>query len=118
MVSGFVVDTQKANMDTTGRKHRYLEFHIDGGSAPGLGADRWHQINFGTNMTFGLSSETLDTPHNGLLLRFVLGSSEIMLDLGLGGILRYRNLYHHVSGIQLIREVSNNLEIDGHPAKE
>ena len=41
-----------------------------------------------------------------------------MLDLGLGGILRYRNLYHHVSGIQLIREVSNNLEIDGHPGIE
>ena len=116
VVPRFVIDSQKADMHSTGRKHRYLEFHIDGRSAPRLGANCWHKVDFCTNLTFSFSSKPLDTPDNGLLLGFVLGSPERLLDLGLGGIFWDGNLYHDMRGIQLIREISNNLEVDGHPA--
>lgn len=115
MVPGLVIDSQKANMNSTGCKHRYLKFHIDRWSAPRLGTHRWHEVNFCANVTLGLTGKTLDAPDNGLLLGFVLRAPKIVLDLGLGSILWHGNLYHHMSGVQLIREIGNNLQIDGNP---
>lgn len=105
-------------MHSTGSEHRYLEFHIDGRPAPRLGSNRWHEVDFGTDVAFCLAGKSLDTPHNGLLFGFILGSAERMLDLGFRRILWYRDLQHHVSGIQLIREIRNDLEVDRDPEKK
>jgi len=115
MVARLVVDTQKADMHSTGREHWYLKFDINGRSAPWFRADSRHEVNFGTDLTFRLAGKSLDTPNNGLLFRFVLGTAKRLLNLGLGSILWYGNLQHHVCGVQLIGKVCNNLEVDCDP---
>jgi hypothetical protein len=117
VVTRLVVHSQESNMHTTGGKHGNLELHINGRSVPWLGADRGHEVDFGINMTLGLSGEPLDTPHNRLLFWFVLGSSKQSLDLGLGSILGDRNLDDNVGCKELVRKVGNDLEIDGNSAK-
>lgn len=89
-------------MDTTGGEHGNLKFCTNGWSTPRFGTNRGHQIDIGGNVTFGLARESLDTPDNGLLFWFVLGSSKRMLDLGLGSILGYRDFNHDMGGKELI----------------
>ena len=64
-------------------------------------------------MALGLAREALDTPDNRLLFGFVLGATERVLDLGLGSIFGNGYLDHHVGRKELIREIGNNLEVDG-----
>ena len=64
-------------------------------------------------MTLGLAREALDTPDNCLLFGFVLGTTKRVLDLGLGGVFGNGYLDHHVGRKELIREIGNNLEVDG-----
>lgn len=64
-------------------------------------------------MALGLAREALDTPDDRLLFGFVLGTAKGVLDLGLGGVFRNGYLDHHVGCKELIREVGNNLEVDG-----
>jgi hypothetical protein len=112
VVTRFIIDTQKSYMHSTCSEHGYLEFCVDRRSAPRLRSDGWHQINFCLNVTLGLSREALHTPYDSLLLWFVLGATERILDLGLCGILGYRDLDHDMSSEKLIRKVCNNLKID------
>ena len=104
-------------MDPTGGEHGDLELNIYGRTTPWFRSHRRHKVYLRIDMTLGLSSESLDTPNNRLLLRFVFGSSKRVLDLGLGRVLRYGYLENDVRGVQLIREVGNHLQVDGHPAK-
>ena len=89
-------------MHSTRRKHRNLEFGANRWSAPRFGANRRHQINIGGNVTFSLAWESLDSPNDCLLLRFILGSSEGMLNLRLGRILGHWNLDDHMCRKELI----------------
>mmetsp|Transcript_54225 Transcript_54225/g.80904 ORF Transcript_54225/g.80904 Transcript_54225/m.80904 type:complete len:279 (-) Transcript_54225:552-1388(-) len=114
MVSGLVVDTQKAHMDPTCSEHRNLKLGVDRGTTPRLGANRRHQVNFCVNVALRLSRESLDTPNDGLLLWFVLGPTKECLNLGPGCILRNRNLDDDMGGKQLIRKVGDDLEVNGH----
>lgn len=118
MVAGLVINTQESNVDTTGCEHWNLELDINRWSTPGLGSNGGHEVYFRTNLAFCLARKSLHTPDNGLLLWFVLGTSEGLLDLSLGGVLRNRNLKNHVSGIQLVREIGNHLQVDGDPAQQ
>jgi hypothetical protein len=69
-------------------------------------------------VALGLSRETFDTPHNGLLFGLVFGSTKESLDLGLGGILGNGNLDDNMSRKQLVRKVGNDLEVDGNSVEE
>lgn len=69
-------------------------------------------------MALGLAREALDTPDNRLLFGFVLGTTEGVLDLGLGGIFGNRYLDHHVGRKELVRESGNYLEVDGKSKKQ
>ena len=118
MVSRLVVDTKETNVNPTRCKHGNLEFGIDGGSTPWLGANRGHQIDVCLNVAFGLARESLNTPHNCLLFGFVLGAAKGMLDLGLGRVFGNRYLNDDVGCKELIREIGNHLEVDGNSGIE
>jgi hypothetical protein len=115
VITRLVVDSQKANMNATRSKHGDLKFHIDRRATPRLGTDRWHELHFSINVALGLSWETLDAPHNGLLLRLILGAAKESLNLGLGRILGNGNLDNHMSSKELIRKVGNHLEVNRDP---
>lgn len=42
VISRFIVDTQKSDMNATGSKHWNLKFYIDGWSTPCLISNGWH----------------------------------------------------------------------------
>ena len=118
MVTTFVIYPKEADVDSTGCKHGHLELGTDWRTAPGLGANRRHEFDIGLNVTLGLAGEALDTPHNGLLFRFILGTAKGMLDLGLGSVLGHWNLDDDVCGKQLVRKVGNDLQVDRQSATE
>jgi hypothetical protein len=74
-------------MDTTGCKHRDLEFSTDWRSTPWLGSDCWHQINFSLDVTFRFSWESLDTPYDSLLLWLILCAAKRVLNFCLSSVL-------------------------------
>jgi hypothetical protein len=115
VVSRLVVYTKETNVDSAGGEHRHLKFNIDRRTTPRFGSNRGHEVNFGANMAFGLSSKALDTPNNRLLFWFVLGSTKGMLNLGLGRVFGYGHLENNVSGVQLIREIGNHLQVNRNP---
>ena len=86
VVSRLVIDSQKADMDTTRGEHGHLKVGTNGWSAPWLRPHGGHQIHIGRNVALGLSGETLDPPNNGLLFWFVLGTAKRVLDLGFGRV--------------------------------
>jgi len=100
-------------VDPTRREHWNLKLGIDGWSAPWLGTNRGHQIHVRLNMALRLAREALDTPHNRLLFGFVLGTAKRVLDLGLGGVFGDGYLDHDVGRKELVREIGNDLEVDG-----
>lgn len=100
-------------MNSTGGKHWHLKLNVDRRSNPRLGTNSWHEIHFGVNMALRLPREALDTPDNGLLLWFVLGSPKLNLDFGLCGILGYGNLDNDMRGEKLVGKVGDHLEVDG-----
>jgi len=117
VVTRLVVHPQEADMHTAGSKHGNLKLHINRRTTPRLGSDSRHEFHFGIDMALGLSGKSLDTPHDGLLFRFVLGAAKECLNLCLGCILRDGNLDYHVSGKELIGKVGNHLEVDRDPDK-
>mmetsp|Transcript_17205 Transcript_17205/g.39758 ORF Transcript_17205/g.39758 Transcript_17205/m.39758 type:complete len:208 (+) Transcript_17205:239-862(+) len=100
-------------MNPTRSKHRYLEFRVDGRSAPWLWADGRHQVNIGLNVTFSFPRKTLYTPYDCLLLWFIFGTTKRMFDFCLRRIFRNWYLDDDVCSKQLIREVCNHLQIYG-----
>lgn len=99
-------------MYTTGSEHWNLEFRTNGWPTPWFRADGGHQVDVGRNVTFRLSGESLDTPYNGLLFRFILGTAKRMFDFSLGSIFGHWDLDDDMSCKQLIREVCHYFEID------
>ena len=97
MIARFIVDTKESNMHSTGSEHGNLELGTNRWAAPWLGADSRHQLHVGLNMALGLSRESFDTPHDRLLLWFVLSASKGMLNLSLRGILWHGNFDNYVS---------------------
>ena len=89
-------------MDATCSKHGDLKFHIDWRTTPRFRPNSRHKFDFGIDLAFRLSWEPLHTPHDSLLLGFILGAAKECLDLGLGRILGNRNLYYHMSSKKLI----------------
>lgn len=102
MVTRLVVDTQEADVDTTGGEHGNLKLGTNRRAAPRFRAHRRHEVHFGLNVAFVLSGKALDTPHNRVLLRFVFRSAKRMLNLCLGRVLRHWNLDDHVRRKELI----------------
>mmetsp|Transcript_2259 Transcript_2259/g.4842 ORF Transcript_2259/g.4842 Transcript_2259/m.4842 type:complete len:263 (-) Transcript_2259:731-1519(-) len=113
VVPRLIEDTKKANMDTTGGKHRNLELGVNRRPTPRLGAHRRHQVNIRMDVALRFTGKTLDTPYNRLLFWFVLCATKGVLNLCLCGILWDRYFDNNVCSKELIREISNHLHIDG-----
>lgn len=104
-------------MHATRSKHRNLKLNPNRRSDPWFGPHGRHEVNFCVNVALSLTRETLDAPDNGLLFRFIFGSAKESLDFGLRSILRNRNLDDNVSSKQLIREIGDDLEINGNSVR-
>lgn len=100
-------------MHSTGSEHGHLELNVDRRSAPSFRANSGHEFDLSINMTLRLSREALNTPHNRLLFRLVSSSTKQNLVLCFGCISGNRNLDHHMGSEQLVREVRDDLEVDG-----
>lgn len=113
MVARLVIDAQEPHVYPARREHGNLELHVDRRPAPCLSPDGRDQVHFCRQHAFRLAREALHPPHDRLLLRLVLCPSERVLDLGFCCVLGNRYLDHHVRREQLVREVGDDLQVDG-----
>mmetsp|Transcript_6899 Transcript_6899/g.15243 ORF Transcript_6899/g.15243 Transcript_6899/m.15243 type:complete len:215 (-) Transcript_6899:502-1146(-) len=113
MIPSLIIYPQKSHMHPRRRKHGHLKLHIDRRTIPRLRPHQPYQFHVRRQHALGRSREPFDSPHDGVLFRFVFGPTEGILDFGFGCVFRDGDFDDDVGSEEFVGEVGYDFQVDG-----